>query len=333
MRSPLAAACETPRKLLGWLAVFALTLWIAGVPAVVSAQPEPGHEPAAATASHTEQPHEESVGKTIARLVNFAILVGALVYLLRSPLASYLANRGSQIRGDLVNAAEMKQAAAAQIAEIDRKMKALPGELEALRAQGVAGDRRGRRADSSGGGRRTRSPARAGAPRDRLAGQGRRARTRQPRRRSRRWRSDRADQARPSPTRIAAPRRSLRGSAGIGWRAMTNKTAALRYARALLDVAVKERAPLDTIGDELAAFVDLFKQNPSLEKVMLQSGRAGAAQARRDGRPDRTGAAVADSVEAAGAARRARPARAPAGPSRRLSRARCSITSRSCARR
>ena len=137
MHSLLAAACETPRKLLGWLAVLALTLWIAGVPAVVSAQPEPGHEPAAATASHTEEGHEEGVAKTIARLVNFAILVGALVYLLRSPLASYLVNRGSQIRGDLVNAAEMKQAAAAQIAEIDRKMKALPGELEALRAQGV----------------------------------------------------------------------------------------------------------------------------------------------------------------------------------------------------
>jgi F-type H+-transporting ATPase subunit delta len=50
---------------------------------------------------------------------------------------------------------------------------------------------------------------------------------------------------------------------------MTNKTAALRYARALLDVAVKERAPLDAIGDELSAFVDLFKQNPSLENVML----------------------------------------------------------------
>ncbi len=36
-----------------------------------------------------------------------------------------------------MNAAEMKQAAAAQIDEIDRKMKALPGELEALRKQGV----------------------------------------------------------------------------------------------------------------------------------------------------------------------------------------------------
>jgi F-type H+-transporting ATPase subunit delta len=52
---------------------------------------------------------------------------------------------------------------------------------------------------------------------------------------------------------------------------MTNKTAALRYARALLDVAVKERTDLDQIGDELGGFVDLFKQNPGLEKVMLNA--------------------------------------------------------------
>jgi len=140
MRPLLADACETPRKLPGWLAVLALALWIGSVPAAFAAQPEPGHEPAA-SASHAEAPHEESheesIGKTVARLANFAILVGALVYLLRSPLAGYLSSRGTQIRGDLVNAAEMKQAAAAQIAEIDRKMKALPGELEALRAQGV----------------------------------------------------------------------------------------------------------------------------------------------------------------------------------------------------
>ena len=36
-----------------------------------------------------------------------------------------------------MNAAEMKQAAAAQIEDIDRRMKALPAELEALRAQGA----------------------------------------------------------------------------------------------------------------------------------------------------------------------------------------------------
>ena len=74
---------------------------------------------------------------TIARFVNFAILVGALVYFLRSPFATYLTDRGTQIRSDLVNAAAMKQEAAAQIEEIDRRMKALPGELETLRVLGA----------------------------------------------------------------------------------------------------------------------------------------------------------------------------------------------------
>jgi len=132
-----AAACETPRKLLRATGICLLAVWIVGLPATLAAQPEPGHQPAASSAPHGEAPHEDSLLNVIARLVNFAIMAGALVYLLRSPLAGYLANRGAQIRGDLVNAAEMKQAAAAQIEDIDRKMKALPGELEALRAQGV----------------------------------------------------------------------------------------------------------------------------------------------------------------------------------------------------
>ena len=50
---------------------------------------------------------------------------------------------------------------------------------------------------------------------------------------------------------------------------MTNKTAAIRYARALLDVAVKEKADLDQIEHELSQFADLFKQYPLLEKVLL----------------------------------------------------------------
>jgi F-type H+-transporting ATPase subunit b len=73
----------------------------------------------------------------VARFLNFAILAGTLFYLLRSPIATYLADRSRQIRSDLVNAAEMKRAAAAQIEEIDRRMQALPGELEALRAKGA----------------------------------------------------------------------------------------------------------------------------------------------------------------------------------------------------
>ena len=50
---------------------------------------------------------------------------------------------------------------------------------------------------------------------------------------------------------------------------VTNKTAAIRYARALLDVAVKEHADLELIESELSQFADLFKQYPLLEKVLL----------------------------------------------------------------
>ena len=50
---------------------------------------------------------------------------------------------------------------------------------------------------------------------------------------------------------------------------MTNSTAAIRYARALLDVAVKEKADVDRIERELASFVDLLAQYPALEQVFL----------------------------------------------------------------
>jgi F-type H+-transporting ATPase subunit delta len=50
---------------------------------------------------------------------------------------------------------------------------------------------------------------------------------------------------------------------------VTNKTAAIRYARALLDVAVKEKADLELIQNELTQFADLFKRYPLLEKVLL----------------------------------------------------------------
>jgi F-type H+-transporting ATPase subunit delta len=50
---------------------------------------------------------------------------------------------------------------------------------------------------------------------------------------------------------------------------VTNKTAAARYARALLDVAIKEKADVEAIERDLAAFVDLFTAHPALAKVML----------------------------------------------------------------
>ena len=81
--------------------------------------------------------HGSPVVGMIAKLFNFALLAGTLVYFLRSPLATYLSDRGKQIRSDLVKAAGMKQSAAEQLAKIDAKMAALPGELDALRKTGA----------------------------------------------------------------------------------------------------------------------------------------------------------------------------------------------------
>ena len=49
---------------------------------------------------------------------------------------------------------------------------------------------------------------------------------------------------------------------------MTNKTAATRYARALLDVGIKEKADLDQLERDLEVIVDLFTQHPALADAL-----------------------------------------------------------------
>jgi len=50
---------------------------------------------------------------------------------------------------------------------------------------------------------------------------------------------------------------------------MTSRTAATRYARALLDVAVKEKADVQLIEQELAGFTELLTEHPTLGKVLV----------------------------------------------------------------
>jgi len=50
---------------------------------------------------------------------------------------------------------------------------------------------------------------------------------------------------------------------------VTNKTAALRYARALFDVALREKADFDAIERELASFCALFDEYPALKDALL----------------------------------------------------------------
>ena len=57
--------------------------------------------------------------------------------------------------------------------------------------------------------------------------------------------------------------------AGRQRRRMTNKTAASRYARALLDVAVQERVDLDRVERDLNEISGLFTQYPALADALL----------------------------------------------------------------
>jgi F-type H+-transporting ATPase subunit b len=91
----------------------------------------------APNADEAEELRGQTLLRGVAKVVNFVILGGVLFYFLRTPIGTYLVARGTQIRQDLVTAAEMRATAAAQLADIERKLQALPAELDALRAQGA----------------------------------------------------------------------------------------------------------------------------------------------------------------------------------------------------
>jgi F-type H+-transporting ATPase subunit b len=114
-----------------------LALLLAGPVVLAGAAPQHETPVAAETSGESDAPHAQTLLQTVAKLANFAILAGVLVYFLRAPIASHLSSRASTIRQDLVTAAETRAAATEQLAEIERRLKTLPREIEALKAQGA----------------------------------------------------------------------------------------------------------------------------------------------------------------------------------------------------
>lgn len=129
MQTTFLAACELKNKL-GAAVTAALVLLFS---AVTFAQE---HAPAADGAHH-----DQSIGEMLLGLgwpiANFIIFVGVIYYFGNGPLKEYLATRSATIRKDLVEAAELKAAATAQLAAIEQKLQALPGELNTLRSRGA----------------------------------------------------------------------------------------------------------------------------------------------------------------------------------------------------
>lgn len=114
---------------------------------VVAAQPAEAVEDVAAEAGQVdehvadehaaEEAHGESPLAFASRLLNFAVLAGGLVYLLRRPLGEFLATKQTTISAELTEAARLGRDAEAQLASIDAQLAALPGELDTLRRRGA----------------------------------------------------------------------------------------------------------------------------------------------------------------------------------------------------
>ena len=108
-------------------------------PAAQAERPAAAQPEHAAAPEHAEgeEAHDEGWMPTIAKAVNFALLVAVLVYFLRAPLAAYLDSRIGKVREDLVTAAQTRETATRTLAEIEAKLKALPAEIEGLRQRGA----------------------------------------------------------------------------------------------------------------------------------------------------------------------------------------------------
>jgi F-type H+-transporting ATPase subunit b len=99
----------------------------------VAAQPADEH---AADDHAAEGEHGSIWAGLLWPTLNFAILAGGLWWFFKEPFATYLRDRHNAIRKDLVEAANVKAAAAAQLEELERRLQALPGEIDALRQRG-----------------------------------------------------------------------------------------------------------------------------------------------------------------------------------------------------
>ncbi len=144
MTSTFLAACELKRKVFLALTLGAFLV----VASPTAAQEHSPSQPAAASAEQApaaehaaEGGHDQSITDMILGMgwpiANFIIFLGVIYYFGNGPLKDYLATRSAAIRKDLVEAAALKAAATAQLATIEQKLQALPGELNALRTRGA----------------------------------------------------------------------------------------------------------------------------------------------------------------------------------------------------
>jgi F-type H+-transporting ATPase subunit b len=74
-------------------------------------------------------------GEVLKQAVNFAILAGVLVYFLRKPVSSFLAERSELLRKAIDDAAKARGEAAEKFAAVEARLAGLSGEIAAMNAR------------------------------------------------------------------------------------------------------------------------------------------------------------------------------------------------------
>jgi len=87
-----------------------------------------GSEPAAKK-EETESPHE-----MLFRVINFAILVGGLGYLLRKPLAEFFSSRSTSLKESLDEGRKALEASQTRLKEVEAKLARLDAEIAEFKA-------------------------------------------------------------------------------------------------------------------------------------------------------------------------------------------------------
>jgi F-type H+-transporting ATPase subunit b len=107
-----------------WFALLGISLAGFASPRVAWSQ---GSEPAAKE-KNSEPPHE-----MLYQIINFAILVGGLGYVLRKPMAEFFSLRSASIQKGLDEGRKALEASQAQLHAVEEKLRGLEGEIAAFK--------------------------------------------------------------------------------------------------------------------------------------------------------------------------------------------------------
>jgi F-type H+-transporting ATPase subunit b len=122
------------RILILFMTVFCVVLVLAGFSGLMALEEGTDHSGA----------HSEGGGAFLGKVLNFIILFGGLGFLLRKPIANYLAGRGDDIGKSLQNAESSRKSAQTNLKKAQKRLKEMAGEVQKIKKESEENGRRTR---------------------------------------------------------------------------------------------------------------------------------------------------------------------------------------------